>query len=114
MPAAGQHQVMPLARFHSHLLPHPSLERAAFPPSLWPMELGALSVRQACQDANFSDARFHEDVEAMLKVSRKHRAVGAFISFLALVSNLHLQPALCTDRISKDDILEECLKADQR
>ena len=45
MPDAGLHQVMPLARFHSHLLPNPYLERAAFPPSLWLMELGDLLVR---------------------------------------------------------------------
>ena len=45
MPDVYHHQVMPLARFHSHLLPNPYLEGAAFPPSLWLMELSALLVR---------------------------------------------------------------------
>ena len=45
VPDAGQYQVMPLARVHGHLLLNPYLEGAAFPPSLWPMELSALLVR---------------------------------------------------------------------
>lgn len=50
----------------------------------------------------------------MLKVSWKHKIAGAFLSLPVLVSLLHPQPVFCTDRVLKENVLEECLRADHR
>ena len=50
----------------------------------------------------------------MLKVSWKHRTVGAFLSFFVLVSFLHLELASCIVRVAEDDALERCLRPEHR